>query len=201
VNPFNPVTNRLLHDERSGPSEELTNVCQPLTIVPAADPLSGLRSALAFEKGTWGQFLSPEQTAWCISQLTAAHLLPPLTRLPCGSDLLTYQVWLRDRLGPFLVDELDQVLAENWRQMGWEHVAAHSYMCVIGAGVAARIDATPGDEQLCLRYESALANELFHAGRAVDLPRSRLFLQQTLFEQVDALLTLVRARLWCWLDT
>ena len=91
------------------------------------------------------------------------------------------------------------MLREHWCELGWGQVGPRSYLCVIGAGVAACIDAEPGDEQLYLRYDNDLANALFHAGRTIDLPRSRLFLQQTLYEKFDVPLALMRARVWNWL--
>ncbi len=77
-------------------------------------------------------------------------------------------------------------------------MGADSYTFVIGAGVAATLDLHPGREQLYLRYASDLADELYLAGRAIDLPRSRLFLQTTLYERVDALLAQLRERCWRW---
>jgi hypothetical protein len=73
------------------------------------------------------------------------------------------------------------------------------YASVIGAGVAACIDTTPGDETLYLRYATTLAAELFVAGRTTDMPRSQLFLQTALYERVDILLEQMRVRTWYWL--
>ena len=140
-----------------------------------------------------------EQVAFALSQVTAASVLPPLTQLACGVDLLAYSVRLRDRLETALVRDLALVLARRGRELGWTQISASAYLSVIGAGVAVCIDTEPGAETLRLRYDSALAHELFLAGRTPDLPRSRLFLQTALYEQVDILLAAVREQVWHWL--
>lgn len=146
-----------------------------------------------------GDNLTEEQTAFVLAQFTAAHILPPMVDLPCGSDLLNYRVDLRGTIGPGLLRELTEVLVTQGSECGWVRVHQYAYLSVIGAGVAARLDVTPGSEHLTLQIEPNLANELFHAGRAPDLPRSRLFLQASLYENVDRLLTRLRQRTWYWL--
>lgn len=143
--------------------------------------------------------LSQEQAAFALSRVTAANILPPLTVLSCGSDLLDYNVNLRDHLDESLVRELALMLNNDWRDLGWERVNGSTYLCVIGAGVAGCIDTTQNRERVYLRYASSLENELYLAGRAVDLPRSRLFLQTALYERIDALLVEVRTRTWHWI--
>lgn len=142
---------------------------------------------------------APEQIAFALGQVTAAAVLPPLTRLACGSDLLEYSVRLGARLEPALLRDLALVLAQRGRDLGWTQTSATAFLSVIGAGVAVCIDTAPGAETLQLRYDTELANELFHAGHTPDLPRSRLFLQTTLYEQVDVLLAAVREQVWHWL--
>lgn len=154
---------------------------------------------MARQLGDWSEFLSEEQTALALSQVTAAHILPPLTVLSCGSDLLDYSVNLRDQLDASLVREMALMLNADWHDLGWERVNGSTYLCVIGAGVAGCIHTTPNQERIYLRYASSLENELYLAGRAVDLPRSRLFLQTALYERIDALLVEVRARTWYWI--
>jgi len=98
-----------------------------------------------------------------------------------------------------LVRELALVLENDWRALGWEQVGRSRYLCVIGAGVAASLDTTPGAEQLDLRYATELETELFHAGCAPDRLRSRLFLQSALYEKMNVLLTRVRSNIWHWI--
>jgi hypothetical protein len=142
---------------------------------------------------------APEQTAFALSQVTAAAVLPPLVPLACGSDLLAYSVPLRAPLDAALVRDLALVLAGRGRELGWTQISGTAYLSVIGAGVAVCIDTTLGAETLRLRYDTMLENALFHAGRTADLPRSRLFLQTNLYEQVDTLLAAVREQVWHWL--
>lgn len=152
--------------------------------------------ALAQQCGGWFEFLNREQTALALSQLTAAHILPPLVPLLYGSDLLEYEVAFRSQLDETILNELRIVLAREWREMGWEQVGKDTYLCVIGAGVAACLNTTPNNECLSLRYSSDLQHELYLAGRTVDLPRSRLFLQTALYEKFNLVLSRVRAHLW-----
>lgn len=152
----------------------------------------------AWHSGHWGDFLSAEQTALQLSQVTAANILPRLVELPCGSDLLAYRANLREHMSGTLVNELRMVLANLDEESCWKKVARDRYLCVIGAGVAACLDATPNAEVLYLRYANEIENMLFHAGRTLDLPRSRLFLQTTLYEKFDLLLKPVRSRMWHW---
>jgi len=152
---------------------------------------------MAREVGTWTETTSPEQTAFALAHVTAAHVLPPIMPLPSGTDLLGYCVQLRDHMDGALVDELAMVLKASWRQLGWEQVGTATYLCVIGAGVAACIDMTRGE--LGLRYDSELEHALYLAGRTLDLPRSRFFLQSNLYERFDVLLDQVRMRTWNWI--
>ena len=183
----------IVEDERRYPAEDESSI-QPFM---TGDDPRGLTLAV-LEAGGSSSLISREGLALALSQVTAARLLPPLVDLPTGMDLLNYRVDLRESLDPILVRELSLVLESLWKDFGWEQLEPHTYLSVIGAGVAACIETTPGDEQLYLRYNSSLANELFHAGRAIDLPRSRLFLQSALHEKVNQLLTQLRDRCWQW---
>ncbi|MCX9079839.1 MAG: hypothetical protein OIN84_17875 [Candidatus Methanoperedens sp.] len=156
---------------------------------------------MARQSGDWSETLSKEQTALALSRVTAANILPPLTELACGTDLLSYNVTLHDHMDESLVRELAMMLNADWHELGWERVNGSTYLCVIGAGVAGCIDITPNQERIYLRYATSLENELYLAGRAVDLPRSRLFLQTALYERIDSLLIEVRARTWHWIYT
>lgn len=140
--------------------------------------------------------LDVEATAYELSQITAARVLPSLMSLATGSDLLAYRVTFRGLLSRTLIDELRCVLQMDGRDSHWEKIGLHTYLSVIGAGVAACVDMTPGSENLTLRYASDLENELFLAGRTLDLPRSRLFLQTALYERFDVLLRQVRGGVW-----
>jgi hypothetical protein len=144
------------------------------------------------------QALTPEQMAYALGQVTANGVLPSLTRLENGYELLEYRVDLREALNADLVKELVVVLENDGADLHWNQVDVSSYLCVIGAGVAACIDATPGQEQLSLRYANGLVSALHNAHRAEALPRSLLFLQTTLYERFDALLAEVRKRMWYW---
>jgi hypothetical protein len=183
---------RIVEDERRYP-EENPDQFQPF-LVNGSDGLS----LSLLERGEWSQVVNRESTAWAISQITAAQILPPLVEVPTGAELLNYRVHLRDQIDPILVRELRLILESNWQDLGWEQLSGSTFLCVIGAGVAACIDLTSGEEQLYLRYASSLANDLFHAGRALDLPRSRLFLQTALYEKVNLLLAGLRDRSWQW---
>ncbi|MBZ0293384.1 MAG: hypothetical protein K8L99_12525 [Anaerolineae bacterium] len=153
----------------------------------------------AWHSGHWGDFLSPEQTALHLSQVTAAHILPRMVELPSGTDLVNYRVDLRAHMSGALVSELRMVLPALEAESDWKKVGNDRYVCVIGAGVAACLDATPDAEVLYLRYASDVENMLFLAGRTLDLPRSRLFLQTALDEKFDLILKQVRNRMWLWL--
>jgi hypothetical protein len=142
--------------------------------------------------------LSAEQAAYALGQVTANKVLPSLTLLENGYELLEYRVNLRYSLNGDLINELVRVLENDGEEFHWNKVDTSSYLCVIGAGVAACIDATPGQEQLYLRYANTLVPALHNAQRAEALPRSLLFLQTALYERVDALLTEVRKRMWYW---
>jgi hypothetical protein len=187
------LKSRLVVDERRCPAED-EPLAQPF--LPGDDRSVPALSWL--ENGDWADLMNRENMAFALSQVTAANLLPPLLDLPTGVDLLRYHVELRDKLDPILVRELALILESQWQALGWEQVSQHSFLCVIGAGVAACIETTPGVECLSLRYANGLANELFHAGRAIDLPRSRLFLQTTLHEKINPLLVHLRDRCWQW---
>lgn len=184
----------LIFEDTCTPRDEEVS-CQPFLV--NQDGPSYFVQQLSREVGTWGEFTSPEQTAFALAQVTASHVLPPLIPLSCGSDLLAYHVNLRDHLDGALMDELAMVLKTSWREIGWAQVSTDSYLCVIGAGVAACLDLSRSE--LSLRYNSELEHELYLAGCTLDLPRSRLFLQSTLYERFDYLLAQVRARTWHWI--
>lgn len=176
--------------------------CAPEDSVSFQPFLSDLAHGMtlsALEDGDWTDPMQRERLSLALSQVTASHILPPLVEVPTGEDLLNYEVILRDKLDPVLVTELRLILDQQWRELEWVKMGAYSYSFVIGAGVAATLDLSRGAETLSLRYASDLADELYLAGRAIDLPRSRLFLQTALYERVDALLALVRERCWGWI--
>lgn len=192
---MNAFTRRhLVIDERSAPPEE-EGVIQPFLL----DEASSTPSASWMDQAGWSAQINRESLMLSLSQVTAAALLPPLIDLPTGLDLLHYAVDLHTRLDALFLREVTLYLENNWESLGWQRVDAHTFLCVIGAGVAACLQTAPGAEQLSLRYNSDLANELFHAGRAIDLPRSRLFLQTTLYEKINVLLAQARSNCWNWL--
>lgn len=166
---------------------------QPFCHIP---PAASLEIYLTQTYGQWHDLFSDEQTAYALSVLSAATVLPALTQLENGYELLEYNVLLRDHFSDLMVREIITVLDSSGEKLHWEHVAEQLYICVIGSGVAACIDITYGREQLYLRYDNKLAEVLFHAQRKAELPRSLLFLQSTLYERFDALLALARQRAW-----
>jgi hypothetical protein len=186
-------------ENRSVPAENQPPSCQPFVHSENRPIIGHFGSMMARQSGDWSELLSQEQVALALSQVTAANILPHLTVLSCGSDLLAYSVNLRDHMDESLLRELSLMLNADWRDLGWERVNGTTYLCVIGAGVAGCIDTTINGERLYLRYASSLENELYLAGRAVDLPRSRLFLQTALYERIDSLLIEVRAHAWHWI--
>ena len=188
VSEFDFSAYHIVEDERSIPPEDST----PLQPFLRESALS-----LAWLERSPG-LMSREHMALALSQVTATHLLPPLLDVPTGEDLLNYRVELREVLDAVLVAELRLILETQWQALQWEKVGPQTYMFVIGAGVAATLDMSRDEEQLSLRYASELAQELYLAGRAPDLPRSRLFLQTALYEQVNALLDVLRERCWQW---
>jgi hypothetical protein len=186
------IRSLLVSEERSQPADAPAQ-WQPFLVGDQA-----ALSLTEWEVNGGPVFTERETVAFALSQVTAAQMLPPLLALPNGVDLLNYRVELRDRLDAILVRELSLALEASWKRLGWENTGHQTYLCVIGAGVTACIDTVPGAERLYLRYASPLANELFHAGRTLDLPRSRLFLQTALYEKINDLLALVRDRCWQW---
>ncbi len=195
VSPFK--LHQTLFEDRSIPDDELR---QPQPFVHQTGA-AGDRfvTEMCYEYGQWSEHLSPEQTAYSLAQATAANILPPLTRLTCGDELLDYQVRLRDVMNAALVAEIGAALRTAGADDLWQQVQSQAYACVIGAGVAAHLDMTPGSETLSLRYANALVPILRSAHRAAELPRSRLFLQAALYERFDMLLARARANLWFWL--
>ncbi len=183
-------------EDRAEPESD-TDYCLPFTGSRCA--LAQMRLAGATAAGKISEFMGQEEMAFALSQVNAHHVLPPLTELACGSDLLSYRVNLREQLDHSLINELRMVLLNQGKHLHWEQIREQSYLCVIGAGVAACVDMSPKEEVLHLRYASSLQNELFHAGRTLDLPRSRLFLQAALYEKFDLLLTKVRQNAWYWM--
>jgi hypothetical protein len=184
----------LIAEDGIAPAERRTT-CQPFLMGNCACPVW----QVAREAGAWPSVFTVEQTALALSRVTAGQVLPPLLPLACGTDLLQYMVNLRNHLDSFLVDELTMVLKLAWRDLGWEQIGSTTYLCVIGAGVAACIDTMVNAERLYLRYASDVEHALYLAGRTLDLPRSRLFLQSTLYERFEVILVQVRSRTWNWL--
>lgn len=152
----------------------------------------------AFEQGNWGNITTKEQIALALSKVRAENILPALTDLSYGTDLLGYQVNLREHLNDMIVHELSHVLHESWRQTDWKQVGLNQYLCVIGAGVAVCMDTTPMQETLSLRYARELESEMYLTGTAPDRVRSRLGLQTNLNEKLNALLATARSRIWYW---
>lgn len=190
---------RIVFEERSTPDENLPFVC-PLLGSPQGDLSDQFVTELVYEYGHWSDMMTTEQTAYALAQVSAANILPPLTCLNNGYELLDYRVLLREVMNDELVAEIVTMLDLYDPEGYWQQVDATGYACVIGAGVAAYLDASRGNESLSLRYANALVPVMLRAHGAAELPRSLLFLQTTLYERFDALLARVRGSVWYWLS-
>ena len=143
---------------------------------------------------TWTQWLSAEQTAFALGQVTTARALPPLNKVVTIATLLDSRLRLRDYFDDRLVDAITNTLANEGESLQWKQVEATSYACVIGAGAAACIETTEGDEILYLRYANQIAEAISQAQNETDLPRSILGLQIHLQECIDQLLAYARSK-------
>jgi hypothetical protein len=190
----------LVSDERSLPSKESSTFeRQPFLQNASTSPLDRFITDLTREQGVWQDTLSKEQTAYALAQVSASNVLPPLVEMHTGYAMLEYKVELRGHIDSLLVTELARVLHLHGQDLHWGKVEADVFAAVIGAGVAACIDTTPGREFLNLRYANALEMEFSTTRHAAELSRSALFLQSALHERFDAVLERVRARIWHWL--
>ena len=144
--------------------------------------------------GKWTQWLSAEQTAFALGQVTTSHALPPLNKVVTIAALLDSRLRLRDYFDDCLVDAITDTLANEGDFLQWKQVEATSYACVIGAGVAACIETTSGDEILYLRYANQIAEAISQAQNETELPRSILGLQLHLQECIDLLLAYARRK-------
>ncbi|MEO8610193.1 MAG: hypothetical protein ABI690_20025 [Chloroflexota bacterium] len=197
---FQPGFRLLVTDERAAlPKNSSTFECQPFLQIDAMHPLDRFTANLSREQGAWANALSKEQTAYALAQVSAVNILPSLVELDTGYALLEYSVKLRDHMDGLLLAELVQVLQNEGQNAHWGKVDATVFAAVIGAGVAACIDITSGQETLHLRYANALVTEFSTARRVAELSRSALFLQSALHERFDALLEPIRAHIWFWL--
>ncbi|NWG17505.1 MAG: hypothetical protein HXY41_12805 [Chloroflexi bacterium] len=190
---------RPVFEERPHPAQGESTCIQPFFGQQPNGDGACWTIVLAGDYGRLTDVMTPEETAYTLARATAASILPPLTDLESGSELLEYRVPLRAYMSKILIAGLVEAFDRPEAAAHWQQVAANAYACVIGAGVAAYLDTTPGSETLSLRYANALASVLAHVHRAAELPRSRLFLQTTLYERFDALLQNARLIAWAWL--
>jgi len=146
----------------------------------------------AQQHGAWTDWLSAEQTAYALGQVTAAKALPTLTEYVSIAALLDSRIKLREYLDPALVDAITSTLHHHSQPIEWKQVDASCFAYVVGAGVAACIDTISGDETLYLRYANAVADAIAAAKSEADLPRSLLGLQNNLQECIDQLLVTTR---------
>ena len=144
--------------------------------------------------GKWSQWLSAEQTAYAMGQVTAARALPTLIEFVTIATLLDSRIRMRDYFDDSLVDAITDTLVTEGTLLQWKQVEATSYACVIGAGAAACIETVSGDEVLYLRYANQIAQAIAHAQNETELPRSLLGLQTHLEECIDHLLTYARSK-------
>ncbi len=148
----------------------------------------------AQSNGQWCQWLSAEQTAYALGQVTTARALPKLIEFVTISTLLDSRIRLRDYFDDSLVDGITATLVNEGDLFQWKQVEATSYACVIGAGAAACIETISGDEILYLRYANQIADAIAHAQNETELPRSLLGLQTHLQECIDQLLDYARSK-------
>lgn len=197
---FQPKYRLIVTEERAClPQDSSTFECQPFLQSDSMHPLDRFTTNLTREQGMWANALSKEQTAYALAQVSAANILPSLLELDTGYALLEYTARLRNNMDTLVIAELIHVLQNDGQDLHWGKVDATVFAAVIGAGVAACIDTTPGHETLYLRYANALVTEFSTARRAAELSRSALFLQSALYERFDALLEPIRGRIWLWL--
>jgi len=190
----------LVPEERATPADDLALLAhQPFLHQSPMHPFDRFTTNLTREQGVWENALSPEQTAYALAGVNAARVLPPLLDLESGYALLEYHVPLRQHLDSSLLAELASVLNDGGQALEWGRVDTHIYAAVIGAGMAACIDTTPGHESLYFRCNQALVSQFHSAHHAAELPRSLLFLQTALHERFDLLLDQIRTRVWYWL--
>ncbi len=142
----------------------------------------------AQQHGEWTQWLSAEQTAFALGQVTAASALPTLTEYVSIAALLDSRIRLREYLDDSLVDAISTTLHTHTHPLDWKQIDASCYVYVVGAGVAVCIDTVKADETLYLRYSNPIAQAIAAAKNEADLPRSLLGLQNNLQECIDMLL-------------
>ena len=144
--------------------------------------------------GEWLQWLSAEQTAFALGQVTAARALPKLIEFVTIATLLDSRIRMRDYFDDSLVDAITATLVNEGEFLQWKQIEATSYACVIGAGAAACIETIAGDEILYLRYANRIAEAIAQAQNETELPRSLLGLQTHLEECIDHLLVYSRRK-------
>jgi len=149
--------------------------------------------------GRWAQWLSSEQTAYALGQITTAHALPALTEFVSTSTLLDSRIRLRNFLDDCLVDAITATLYNEAEALQWKQVEATSYVYVIGAGAAVCIETVPDEEIVYLRYANHIADAIAQAQNETELPRSLLGLQINLQECIDLLLTHARSKTFKYL--
>jgi hypothetical protein len=136
----------------------------------------------------WAEWLSPEQTAYALSQVQAAQALPSLTEYVSVAALLECRITLRDHLDTALVEAVTQSLVLHSATVHWNRIDSTNFASVVGAGVAACIDTTTGGEVLYLRFANEVATAITKARREAELPHSLLGLETHIGERVDELL-------------
>ena len=144
--------------------------------------------------GKWMQWLSAEQTAYALGQVTTARALPRIIEFVTITTLLNSRIRLRDYFDDSLVDAITDTLSNEGDLLQWKQVEATSYACVIGAGAAACIETISGDEIVYLRYANQIADAIANAQNGTELPRSLLGLQTHLQEAIDVLLAHARSK-------
>ncbi len=182
---FTEITTPSAH----GPTMEY----QPFMNQSQIKPSDRLLLDWAQQHHQWTQWLSAEQTAYALGQVTASRALPSLIEFVSTAALLDSRIHLRQYLDHNLVDAITATLIKNAPSLQWKQVDESAYVYVVGAGVAACVDSASGDEILYLRYSNQIAEAITHAQNETELPRSLLGLQSNLHDCLDLLLASARS--------
>lgn len=184
---------RLWFSEITSPSPHGSMmIYQPFINQERMKPSDTFLLGWAQQHGAWTDWLSAEQTAYALGQVTAAKALPTLTEYVSIGVLLDSRIKLREHFDHSLVDAITTTLHHHAQPNEWKQVDETCFVYVVGAGVAACIDTVKGDETLYLRYANAVAEAIAAAKNESDLPRSLIGLQNNLQECVDQLLVTTR---------
>lgn len=197
MTPRSRFNSHLVADERSAPCpHDSSFMFQPFQHTGQLSPEDRLLVYATRTQGAWESLLNGEQTAFALGQVTAAAALPDLTEYVSVTGLLDGRLCLREVLADNVVEAMTAVMAENPQGSPWTQVDEHSYVSLLGWGVALCYEMTPGAEMLSLRFADDIAEAITQARRVVELPRSLVGMQTIIHERIDVLLASARARVY-----